>query len=89
VDSVNKVCAAAGQSCDRVSYPYYNAQRNPYDIRDELPVSFPSDAYLEYLNTDTVQKSLGVPVNFTSANNAVYRAFNNSMLPMYSPRLLC
>jgi carboxypeptidase C (cathepsin A) len=46
-----------------------------YDIRVENPSPDPPNAYLEYLNTASVQKAIGARVNYTTSSNAVFNAF--------------
>ena len=54
--------------------------RSVYDIRVFNPDSFPSYAYLEYLNSADVLQSIGAKVNFTESSTGVYSAFAQSKL---------
>lgn len=77
-ETVNKACSEADDSCGTILNHYAAAGRNYYDIRDKMPQSFPSDAYLEYLNTVAVQKSIGAAVNFTSNSKTVFTNFRQT-----------
>jgi carboxypeptidase C (cathepsin A) len=78
--SVNSsVCASASDACySLIGATIEQSGRNPYDIRVSSPSSFPNYAYLEYLNSDDVQRSIGTKVNYTESSDAVLRAFGRS-----------
>ncbi|KAK4219979.1 putative carboxypeptidase [Rhypophila decipiens] len=66
IPDVNQACSAASQACLSLVEPYMNTGRDPWDIAFNLPNSFPSSLYAEYLNTRKVQVGIGSIVNFTS-----------------------
>ena len=60
VDSVNKLCQDAQQSCTgTVVGPFMTSGRDPYDITQNVPDPFPPSTYLEYLNSGDVQVAIG------------------------------
>jgi hypothetical protein len=74
---VNARCASAQQSCQSFTNAYSQFGRSVYDIRQKDPSPFPSQAYMEYLNTAQVQQSIGTPINYTDSSplvNAVFAA---------------
>ena len=76
---VNDACSQAQYSCQlNVIGPYANSGRSIYDISQNLLDPFPDSHYLEYLNTQAVQQSIGVPVNFTQDSLTVFQAFNET-----------
>ena len=76
VATVNSICTQAQQVCNNnVIGPYQSSNRDPYDIAQMLPDSFPPSTYLEYLNSISVQSAIGTPVNYTESNTAVGTAF--------------
>jgi carboxypeptidase C (cathepsin A) len=75
--STNRICSTARQKCERILNIALST-RSPYDIRGVRPYSYSDSAFLEYLNTASVQQSIGAKVNFTMAGTPVFRAFNNS-----------
>ena len=76
---VNDACSQAQYSCQlNVIGPYLNSGRSIYDISQNLHDPFPDSHYLEYLNIEAVQQSIGVPVNFTQDSLAVFQAFNET-----------
>jgi len=78
-DATSTVCARAADKCmGIVSEAIDKSERSPYDIRFKLPDSFPSYAYLEYLNSADVQRSIGAKVNYTESNLLVYHAFGRT-----------
>lgn len=80
-DSVkaNQVCKNASSTCNNnLIGPYSEAGRNIYDITQKTPGTFPSSAYLEYLNTAEVQAAIGVAVNYTETNDLVAEAFSQT-----------
>lgn len=89
VPSVNNLCATAYSTCSaKVLEPYFDAGRSIYDIAHYIPDPFPSNSYLEYLNTPGFLSAIGSPVNFTQTNKQVVAAFTaagdyerNSFIP--------
>lgn len=76
VDTVNQICEAAVKTCnDNVIGPYQASGRDVYDISQMTPDSFPPNTYLEYLNSEAVQASIGALVNFTETSSPVFNAF--------------
>jgi len=49
--------------------------RDEYDVRELDPDPFPTEFYVDYLNTPKVQAAIGAYQNFSESNNAVYMAF--------------
>lgn len=79
VSDVNSLCGNAYSSCvTNVMQPYYDAGRSVYDIAHFLPDPFPSNTYLEYLNTASVLQAIGSPVNFTQTDQQVISAFTST-----------
>ncbi|CAD0044345.1 unnamed protein product, partial [Aureobasidium pullulans] len=62
----NSACQAATYACNSLMTPFQEA------------VSIPTSGFLEYLNTESVQKAIGARVNYTSSNRAVQAAFINT-----------
>ena len=76
---VNDACSQAQYSCQlNVIAPYAQSGRSIYDLSQNLLDPFPDSHYLEYLNTQAVQQSIGVPVNYTQDSLAVFQAFNET-----------
>lgn len=75
ISDVNSICASASASCQSLQNLYSPSGRSFYDIRQKDPSPFPSSAYIEYLNTAQVQKSIGTPVNYTESSAAVFQAY--------------
>ncbi|KAF2261604.1 alpha/beta-hydrolase [Lojkania enalia] len=72
----NEACFNALRSCNSLFIGLLDGSgRNVYDIRVHNPSSFPSYAYLEYLNTDSVLRSIGAIVNFTESSLDVWGQF--------------
>jgi carboxypeptidase C (cathepsin A) len=72
-------CAGATDQCASLTEDAIRQSgRDAYDIRVKPPSSFPNLAYLEYLNSANVQRSLGVKVNYTESNQVVYEAFGQT-----------
>lgn len=77
--ATSSVCAEASNACYGIMGEAINeAGRSAYDIRVMPPNSFPSYAYLEYLNSADVLRSIGAKVNYTETSTAVYNAFGES-----------
>lgn len=75
----NQVCQTASSTCNNnLIGPVSNSGRDIYDITQKIPSSFPSSAYLEYLNTAEVQAAVGVAVNYTENNAFVVEAFRQT-----------
>ncbi|KAI3327522.1 carboxypeptidase S1 [Xylariaceae sp. AK1471] len=75
--TVNKICMDAETFCStKVRGPYLQySNNNYYDFATLNPDPFPASFYYLYLNQPHVQAALGVPINFTSASEAVDDAF--------------
>jgi carboxypeptidase C (cathepsin A) len=80
----NRLCQYAQQSCFGMEGAYSNSNRNYYDIRQLQPYSFPSPAYMEYLNYGEVQQSIGTRINYTDSNDVVARVFQQSELTLFA-----
>ncbi|KAK5046078.1 hypothetical protein LTR84_008535 [Exophiala bonariae] len=79
IPQVNKACSTAQYICQtQVIGPYTLSGRSIYDISQKMLDPFPQALYLEYLNQVSVQKALGVPVNYTQDSLAVFTAFNTT-----------
>ncbi|KAF1851112.1 alpha/beta-hydrolase [Cucurbitaria berberidis CBS 394.84] len=75
-ESVNDVCEEAETFCSqKIRDPYFDADRNYYDISVPTAASFPPPWYAGWLNQPHVQQGLGIPINWTQSNSAVSRAF--------------
>ncbi|KAJ4295345.1 hypothetical protein N0V90_007356 [Kalmusia sp. IMI 367209] len=73
------ICAKASDACWYIQGKALQLSgRSPYDIRVTPPNSFPSYAYLEYLNSADVLQSIGAKVNFTESNPQVFQAFDQT-----------
>lgn len=71
----NMACVKALYDCNGLMGPFQRNNLSVYDIRVENPSPDPPNAYLEYLNTASVQKAIGARVNYTTSSNAVFNAF--------------
>ncbi len=78
VIAVNTLCRDAERKCREVGNVYGESGRSFYDIRQNDPSPFPDGAYLEYLNSASLQSAIGARVNYTESNEAVYEAFYES-----------
>ncbi|KAL4801019.1 Alpha/Beta hydrolase protein [Aspergillus venezuelensis] len=78
--TVNAICQKANSYCsNNVEGPYIiYSGRGYYDISHFDPDPFPPPYYLGYLSKPWVQKSLGVPINFTESVDSVYEGFSNT-----------
>jgi carboxypeptidase C (cathepsin A) len=76
--ATNKICERANEACNDILVAAGSSDRNVYDIRVLNPSSFPSYAYLEYLNNADVLRSIGARVNFTETSSGVFNAFRQS-----------
>jgi carboxypeptidase C (cathepsin A) len=83
--ATNTKCSAAELKCFELLYTALSTGRSAYDIRAEKPDSHPSNALLEYLNTASVQQSIGAKVNFTLHNARVFKAFFQSKFSYAGP----
>lgn len=74
------LCSEAASMCrDNVEGVYYNfGDRGVYDIRHPYDDPTPPSYYADYLNKADVQNALGVNLNYTSSNNDVYYAFQQT-----------
>ncbi|KAF2690181.1 carboxypeptidase S1 [Lentithecium fluviatile CBS 122367] len=78
-DATSFVCAKASDACYKLlGAVIEQSGQNPYDIRVEPTSSFPNYAYLEYLNSADVQRSIGAKVNYTETSSVVYNAFGET-----------
>lgn len=73
--AVDMICSNAVTQCTAIENVFSYSGLSFYDIRQQFPPPFPSEAYLEYLNSGQVMQSLGVPVNYTESSNAVFNNF--------------
>lgn len=71
----NVACQAATYFCNSLMFPFERSNLSVYDIRVKDPSPDPSNAYLEYLNTASVQQAIGARVNYTTSSSAVMGAF--------------
>jgi carboxypeptidase C (cathepsin A) len=76
--ATNKICELANEACNQILSVAASSDRNVYDIRVLNPSSFPSYAYLEYLNNADVLRSIGAKINFTESSSSVFNAFGQS-----------
>lgn len=75
----NQVCQAASTNCNKnLIGPVSNSGRDVYDITQKVPSTFPSSAYLEYLNTAEVQAAIGVAVNYTETQDFIADSFKQT-----------
>ncbi|KAL1594440.1 hypothetical protein SLS60_010200 [Paraconiothyrium brasiliense] len=73
------LCRMASNSCWGIqSQALQLSGRNPYDIRFTSPNSFPSYAYLEYLNQGNTLQAIGAKVNFTDSTTMVNALFHQT-----------
>lgn len=78
-DTVNSACSAAEDFCSSaVEGPFMDSGRDVYDIAALNPSPFPPNYYIGYLTNAYVQAALGVPVNYTESNSAVFSAFQST-----------
>jgi len=75
VNAIDTLCESAQIACNNMTGAYLQGGRDPYDIRLSYPAPIPSNAHQEYLNMASVQKAIGVPVNYTEQSSVVQRAF--------------
>ncbi|KAI0397326.1 alpha/beta-hydrolase [Xylariaceae sp. FL0594] len=76
---VNKMCKGAFDLCfSTMRLGYNELERNVFDITSAVPGSFPPKYAAGYLNTESVQKALGVPLNFTGLSSAASAAFTQT-----------
>jgi hypothetical protein len=76
VAAVNAKCSFAFNTCQAIQRLFDASGRSIYDIRQKTPDPFPSQAYVEYLNTAQVQAAIGTPLNFTSSTDLIYNGFS-------------
>ena len=74
------VCTEAADMCrDNVESPYYSyGGRGVYDIRHPYDDPTPPEYFPDYLNLADVQDALGVNLNYSESNNAIYWAFQQT-----------
>ncbi|KAL9050559.1 MAG: hypothetical protein Q9162_006554 [Coniocarpon cinnabarinum] len=74
------ICTEAADMCrDNVESPYYfYGERGVYDIRHPYDDPTPADYFADYLNQGYVQQAIGVDLNYTTANNDIYWAFQQT-----------
>ncbi|KAI2485110.1 carboxypeptidase S1 [Pyrenophora tritici-repentis] len=77
---VKAICSEAQSMCrDNVEAPYYYySGRGTYDIRFQYDSAQPISGRIDYLNLPHVQEALGVTVNYTELNGAIYYAFQGT-----------
>lgn len=64
---------------DNVEGIYYNfGGRGVYDIRHPYDDPTPPTYFEDYLNLPAVQQAIGVNLNYTDANDAIYYAFQQT-----------
>ena len=70
-------CQRANDVCrNTLEFPFaFNGNRSVYDIRRFFVENDPPDYYERFLNLPNIQQDLGVPLNFTVENDAVYNSF--------------
>lgn len=79
VATVNAKCSSASNTaCQSIQGLFDASGRSVYDIRQKSPDPFPSQAYVEYLNTPQVQAAIGSPINFTSSTMTTYNSFSST-----------
>jgi len=71
----NMACQTALYSCNSLMSPFERSNLSVYDVRVDNPSPDPPNAYIEYLNSASVQKAIGARVNYTTSSNAVFNAF--------------
>ncbi|KAJ4366995.1 hypothetical protein N0V83_007525 [Neocucurbitaria cava] len=77
-ESVNAICEAAETFCtENIRDPYFDTDRNYYDMSVPGAASFPPPWYEGWLNQPHVQQGLGVPMNWSQSNSAVAKAFRD------------
>jgi carboxypeptidase C (cathepsin A) len=75
IPAVNEACEAAQLACNLIQNLYLPSGLSIYDIRQQSPSPFPSNAYVEYLNSRQVQQSIGSAVNYTDSSLTVFNNF--------------
>lgn len=78
--AVSDKCMEAQTMCEGnvIDGPYQASGRSVYDITQSNLNPFPKSTYLEYLNMLSVQRAIGVPINFTESSRAVIDAFRST-----------
>ncbi|KAJ9231214.1 hypothetical protein DTO169E5_8102 [Paecilomyces variotii] len=74
------LCTEATNMCrDNVEGPYYVfSGRDTYDIRHPSADPTPPSFYEQYVTQDYVMNAIGVDINYTSSNDEVYFAFQQT-----------
>jgi len=73
--ATDQICEEAQISCLNMTVAYQTGGSSVYDIRVQDPSPFPPEAYLEYLNTASVQSAIGAKINYTEQSTVVQNAF--------------
>lgn len=77
--TTNAVCFNAENQCSLIINKAIGySGRSPYDIRLGTTSSFPSPAYLEYLNNADVLRSIGAKVNYTEITDFMIDVYSQS-----------
>lgn len=74
---INEVCSTADNFCYQEVENLYDIylERDEYDFRYLTPNPFPQSYYVDYLNSEPVQRAIGAYVNYTESSGAVGAAF--------------
>lgn len=74
------ICTEAADMCrDNVEGVYYSyGNRGVYDIRHPYDDPTPPSYFADFLNLASTQAALGVNLNYTSSNNEIYFAFQQT-----------
>ncbi|KAM5472457.1 putative carboxypeptidase D [Microsporum audouinii] len=76
-ETVNKICNDAGDFCgQKLEDAFESANLGFYDIAHPLNDPFPPQFYKGYLSQAHVLADMGMPVNFSQASDAVWKAFH-------------
>ncbi|EXJ89115.1 carboxypeptidase D [Capronia epimyces CBS 606.96] len=80
VGKIDEICTAADNFCYQQVENLYDIylERDEYDVRYLMPNPFPPSSYVDYLNTERVQRAIGAYVNYTEASAAVSAAFTTT-----------
>ncbi|KAB8346155.1 hypothetical protein FH972_023201 [Carpinus fangiana] len=74
------LCTEAADMCrDSVEGLYYSfGGRGVYDIRHPYDDPTPPEYFSDYLNLPNIQQAIGVNLNYTTSNNDIYYAFQQT-----------
>ncbi|KAF3482445.1 carboxypeptidase S1 [Arthroderma uncinatum] len=76
-ETVNKICNDAGDFCgSKLEDTYDITKLGYYDIAHPVRDPFPPQFYKGYLSQAHVLSDMGMPVNFSQASDAVWKAFH-------------